>query len=212
MAKWITVIDYGVGNLYNVRRAVEVCGGKNIRISDQSQDLQEADRIILPGVGAFKDGMQGLHDRDLIKPLLDAAMSGKAILGICLGMQLLATSSEEFGFHEGLSLIPGKVRLIPKISADGKPIKIPFTGWSPLTINNHKASNETCLKNSNGQAVYLVHSYQFIPENPANILATYELGGQQITAAIHNRNITGVQFHPEKSASHGLSIIKKFID
>lgn len=212
MSKNITIVDYGIGNLYSVMRALEVSGSETIHISDQARDLAEAEKIILPGVGAFEDGMKGLQERGLIEPLITAALSGKPILGICLGMQLLVSSSEEFGLHQGLSLIPGVVKAMPKKNTAGENLKVPFIGWSPLSLNHDVSIRESCLANAEGKAVYLVHSFQVIPENPTHLLASYNFGGQQITAAIRNGNITGVQFHPEKSGVVGLEIIKNFID
>lgn len=212
MAHRITIIDYGLGNLYSVRRAVEVSGGEDIHISDQARDIRGADKIILPGVGAFEDGMRGLRERGLIEPLIEAVRSGTPVLGICLGMQLLASSSEEFGFHRGLGLIPGTVKAIPNKGINGESLKVPFICWAPLVISNLESARHSCLANSDGKAVYLVHSYHAIPEDPSHLLATYDFGGRQITAAIRSNNITGVQFHPEKSGSVGLSIIKAFID
>lgn len=211
MGKQVTIIDYGVGNLYSVRRAVEVSGGEDIRISDRPADVTETDKIILPGVGAFEDGMKGLRERGLIAPLIDAARSGKQILGICLGMQLLATNSEEFGFHEGLSLIPGEVKPIPKVGIDGEQLKVPFIGWSPIILNETHAIDESCLFGAQGKSVYLVHSYYVQPSKPEHLLASYMFGGHRITAAVRHGNVTGVQFHPEKSGSVGLSILREFI-
>lgn len=212
MTNCITIIDYGVGNLHSVRRSVEVSGGEDIRVSGQIQDLIEADKIILPGVGTFEEGMKGLHERGLIAPLIEAAHSGIPILGICLGMQLLASNSEEFGLHEGLTLIPGSVKAIPKNGLNNEQIKVPFIGWSPLILSKEQSNENNCLSSANGKAVYLVHSFQLIPQNPAHLLAYYELAGQKITAAVRHKNIIGMQFHPEKSGCVGLSIMKTFIN
>lgn len=211
MTKLVTIIDYGVGNLYSVRRAVEVSGGEDIRVSDRIEDIMEADKIILPGVGAFEDGMKGLRERGLVEPLTKVAREGKQILGICLGMQLMASTSEEFGVHEGLSLIPGKVQAIPKTSVDGKPLKVPFIGWSTLISNQSEAEQHGSLADLHQKSVYLVHSFQFSPSNSKHLLASYEYGGHQINAAVRSGNVLGVQFHPEKSGSVGLSIIRNFI-
>ena len=211
MSNRITIIDYGIGNLYSVRRAVEVSGGKDICITDQVREIKDADKSILPGVGAFEDGIKGLSEKGLVEPIIEAVRSGKPVLGICLGMQLLASFSEEFGFHKGLGLIPGMVRAIPNQDVNGETLKVPFICWAPLLISNIESANHSCLANSAGKAVYLVHSYHVIPEDPAHLLATYEFGGRKITAAIKSENITGVQFHPEKSGEVGLSIMKSFI-
>ena len=211
MNKQITIVDYGVGNLYSVRRAVEVSGTKNIKVSDQARDLEEADKIILPGVGAFNDGMSGLRARGLIEPLINAANCGKPILGICLGMQLLANSSEEFGLHQGLSLIPGKVKVLFKRDTQDNPLKVPFVGWSVLNINNQFKGHNYLLSTNIDQSVYLTHSYHFVPDDPISTMATYSFGDKEITAIVQRENITGMQFHPEKSGPFGLHLIKKFI-
>lgn len=211
MKKKIVVIDYGAGNLYSVRRALEVIGCENICISGRSDDIASADKIILPGVGAFEDGMNGLRERGLVPHIIAAARAGKPLLGICLGMQLLATTSEEFGLHSGLGLIPGEVKPIPRMSIDGDALKVPFIGWSPLTLNARHPSQDSCLANVQGKAVYLVHSYELEPNDPTHLLASYSVGGHMITAAVRHGNVTGVQFHPEKSGTVGLEIMRAFI-
>lgn len=212
MNKRVVIIDYGIGNIYSVRRAVEVSGATQVTISDREEDLVNADKIILPGVGAFEDGMKGLRERGLIKPLTEAAQNGKSILGICLGMQLFATTGEEFGFHEGLSLIPGKVQAIPNLNINGEQIKIPFIGWSKLFLNRPQFLDQDCLGCVDKIAVYLVHSFHFLPLNPSHLVATYEYGGHRITAAVRYGNLWGFQFHPEKSGLAGLNILSKFIN
>ena len=142
----ITIIDYGVGNLYSVKRALEVCGGSNICISSNASDILDADRVILPGVGAFGDGMLGLKKHNLIEPILNYAASGKPLLGICLGMQLLSSSSTEFGTHKGLDLITGQVVPIPSFTVDNQPQKIPFIGWSTLDFEEQSNSSYNILK------------------------------------------------------------------
>lgn len=212
MRKRITIVDYGLGNLYSVRRALEVSGATDVTVSDREEDLLNADKIILPGVGAFEDGMRGLRERGLIQPLIKTALEGKSILGICLGMQLLATTSEEFGIHEGLSLIPGKVHGIPNFSVDGQRLKVPFVGWSKLILNSCQFLDQSCLAHTEGVPVYFVHSFHFLPLNPNHRLASYEYGDHQISAVVGHGNILGVQFHPEKSGSVGLSFLKRFVE
>lgn len=211
MAMRVTIIDYGIGNLYSVRRAVEVSGGKDIRVSGRAEDIAEADKVILPGVGAFADGIKGLRERGLVAPLLAAASTGKPLLGICLGMQLLASTSEEFGLHEGLGLIPGEVKAIPRTNLEGEAQKVPFIGWSPLMLNAAHPTQESCLAQADGKAVYLVHSFHLQPYDPSHLLASYTFGGRMITAAVRCGNVTGVQFHPEKSSAVGLQIMRAFI-
>lgn len=211
MTKRVTIIDYGIGNLYSVKRAVEVSGGQDIRVSGHPEDIAEADKIILPGVGAFEDGMKGLRERGLVKHIIAAVRAGKPLLGICLGMQLLATTSEEFGVHSGLGLIPGVVKPIPRMSIDGDVLKVPFIGWSPLVLNKNNPVEESCLANLRGNAVYLVHSYELVPNESTHLLASYSVGGHMITAAVRHGNVTGVQFHPEKSGTVGLQIMSEFI-
>ena len=210
MTKNIIIIDYGVGNLYSVQRAVEKVSNLNICISNKKEDLENADKIILPGVGAFEDGINGLHVSGLVDTLKAASHSGKPILGICLGMQLLATLSQEFGEHKGLNLIPGIVMTIPNIAIDDQRMKIPFVGWASLQVENQQSTN-SFAKSLNSQSMYFVHSYQVIPDDPNDLLATYSYGGHKITAAIKRKNITGVQFHPEKSGEVGLKLLELFL-
>jgi imidazole glycerol-phosphate synthase subunit HisH len=211
MGNRITIVDYGVGNLYSVRRAVEVSGGKDIRVSDKAEDIASADRLILPGVGAFEDGLRGLQERGLVEPLISAARAGKPLLGICLGMQMLASISEEFGSHAGLNLIPGEVKAIPRKSVDGEPLKVPFIGWAHVRIENERTDEDNYLRELGNRAVYLVHSFHVVPRDPIHLLASYSYGGNRITAALRKDNITGVQFHPEKSGAAGIAIMRDFV-
>ncbi len=209
----IVVIDYGLGNLYSVRRALEVCGAENVCVSGLAEDIVNADKVILPGVGAFGDGIRGLEDRSLIQPLIAHATNGKPLLGICLGMQMLASTSDEFGLHRGLGLISGKVRKIDRVNTAGTSRKTPFIGWASLNHSNNGLSWDNTILSSvdEGESVYLVHSYHFEPTDPKDILATYSYEGDSITAAVHRNNITGLQFHPEKSSQVGLRILSRFV-
>jgi glutamine amidotransferase len=208
----LTIVDYGVGNLYSVQRAFEVCGASDICVSSDPAEVLAADRVVLPGVGAFADGMQGLRAHGLDRALQEFARSGRPLLGICLGMQLLATSSEEFGEHQGLDLIPGHVSAIPKHNAEGVARKIPYVGWSPLERPAHAAWQDSVLASiGKEQSIYLVHSFHFTPQNQGDLLATYHYSGLDIAAAVAKANITGLQFHPEKSGAVGLSILTNFL-
>lgn len=212
MRNRIMVVDYGMGNLHSVRRALEVNGAQDIAVSARPDDLDDADRVVLPGVGAFADGMRGLAERGFVGPLRAYARTGRPLLGICLGMQMLATASEEFGVHAGLNLIPGRVVAIPHVATDGRPLKVPFIGWTALVIDNQAAREGSLLQaHAESAAVYLVHSFHVVPADPAHRLASYDFGGHRVTAAIRRENITGFQFHPEKSGAVGLEIVRHFV-
>lgn len=208
----IHVVDYGIGNLYSVARAIAKVGAES-RMTSDAAEIAAADRLILPGVGAFRDGMQGLRSANLDSAVVDFANSGKPLLGICLGMQMLASTSTEFGEHRGLGLIPGQVEAIPAHAADGSPHKVPFIGWTEMSPARAERFRGTPLSSIEADhAVYLVHSYHFVPDDPADLLATYDYDGVPVTAAVARGNIIGCQFHPEKSASVGLGLIRHFLD
>jgi glutamine amidotransferase len=208
----VVIVDYGLGNLFSVQRALEHCGASNVCISSSIDDIISADRLILPGVGAFEDGTRGLKDLGLIEPIKSHAIDKKPMLGICLGMQLLATTSQEFGSHVGLNLIPGKVLPILAENPKGVRRKVPFIGWAKLTTSEKKNSEDIIANElSKNQSVYLVHSYYFSPNNAENIVATYDYQGGEITAAVRLDNIYGFQFHPEKSGEVGLGLFKAFL-
>lgn len=212
MAKRIVVVDYGVGNLYSVRRALEVSGAAEVIVSGDPLAIGEADGLVLPGVGAFADGMRGLRDRNLIEPISAFARSGRSLLGICLGMQMLVTSSEEFGTHEGLDLIPGEVVAIPNRSVEGQQLKVPFIGWADIVPGNVDAYASSVLRAAESKGgVYLVHSFHVRPSVPEHLLATYSFGGHSVTAAIQCNNVIGLQFHPERSGRVGLAIMRRFV-
>lgn len=208
----VAIIDYGIGNLFSVRRSFEYCGA-HVVVSDDPKVLLSAPRLVLPGVGAFADGMRGLTERKLDKVVLEFADSDKPLLGICLGMQMLASISEEFGEHEGLGIIPGRVISIPKTTIAGNPHKIPHIGWSglllPVGLSGWQGSIlERLLP---GAAVYLVHSFAVQPDDDTYRLADCDYNGQVISAVVRRGNVYGMQFHPEKSGLVGLSIIRSFL-
>lgn len=207
----VTVIDYGIGNIYSVSRALERCGAQVTLSADPAQ-IEAAPRLVLPGVGAFADGMRGLRERGLVEPLRRYAATGKPLLGICLGMQMLASGSEEFGEHDGLGLIPGRVVPIPRIGTDGMPRKIPHVGWSALNAPAGVDWAGTLLEGSaQSTAVYLVHSYRVVPDDQAQVLAQCDYGGHAVVAALRSGNVTGCQFHPEKSGPAGLRMLSAFL-
>jgi glutamine amidotransferase len=208
----VAIIDYGIGNLFSVRRSFEHCGARVV-VSDNPKVLMAAPRLVLPGVGAFADGMRGLIERGLDKMVVEFAGSGKPLLGICLGMQMLASVSEEFGEHKGLDIIPGRVMPIPKTTLEGRPHKIPHIGWSSLLLPEGLSGWQASILEglSPGEAVYLVHSFAVQPDDDADRLADCDYNGRKISAAIRKGNVYGTQFHPEKSGRVGLSVIRNFI-
>lgn len=211
MSKTVTLIDYGIGNLLSVSRAFEHCGATVILAHDAAE-IEQAERLVLPGVGAFADGMQGLKERGLIDAIRRYASSGRPLMGICLGMQMLATASDEFGAHEGLNLIPGRVRAISRVAADGAPLKTPHIGWSPLQRPLQVDWTGTILETTAPESsVYLVHSFAVEPVDPADILSHCLYGGHRIAAVIRRDAVYGCQFHPEKSGPVGLRIIEDFL-
>ena len=206
-----TVVDYGSGNLFSVTRALEHCGASVLAACDAAS-IDSAERLVLPGVGAFADGMRGLRERGLIEPIQRFAASGRPVLGICLGMQMLATLSEEFGQHEGLGLIPGRVRAVPSVDTQGRALKIPHIGWSALHPPRGTSWHGTILdQTQDGSSVYLVHSFAVVPEDPSHCLAVCSYGGHSITAAVRSGAVTGCQFHPEKSGAVGLTMLARFL-
>jgi glutamine amidotransferase len=210
MSKHITVVDYDSGNLLSVARALEHCGA-SVEISADVAAVERAQALILPGVGAFADGMGSLRARGLVTAIERFAATGRPLLGICLGMQMLATMSEEFGEHPGLGLIPGRVIPVPGTETDGEPQKVPFIGWASLLRPDECDWGSSPLqRTSPGSDVYLVHSYYFVPQSPVHVLAQYVYGGHRITAAVRSGNIVGLQFHPEKSGRVGLEILDCF--
>ncbi|MDN3545727.1 MAG: imidazole glycerol phosphate synthase subunit HisH [Roseateles asaccharophilus] len=211
MKKTVTIIDYGVGNLLSVTRAFEHCGA-TVKLAHDAYDIERASHLILPGVGAFADGMQGLRDRDLVEPIRRYAASGRPLMGICLGMQMLATASEEFGEHEGLNLIPGRVRAIPRVAVDGSALKTPHIGWSPLYKQAQVDWTDTILADTVLESsVYLVHSFAVELDDSADLLSHCVYGGHRISAVIRRNSVVGCQFHPEKSGPVGLKIIAGFL-
>jgi len=208
----VTVIDYGIGNLLSVCRALEYCGA-TVELTDSPEQILKAQFLILPGVGAFADGMEGLRQRNLIPAILQYASNGNPLLGICLGMQLLMDSSEEFGNNKGLGLIPGRVVAIPPTGLNGEPHKIPHIGWNELILPNLIGTWENTIldKVKPGDSVYFVHSFTCVPSDPRYRLADCNYNGRIISAAIKSHNIYGCQFHPEKSGIIGLRIIQEFL-
>jgi len=207
----VTVIDYGMGNLLSVCRALEHCGAQ-VDLSGDAQALANAPRLVLPGVGAFGDGMRELRERGLTDAVRAAAAQGRPLLGICLGAQMLLERSEEYGDHAGLGLIPGQVLAVPAAGADGRPHKIPHMGWAPIQPAEQTPQWRHPLLHGiePGTACYFVHSFQ-IQTEPGYLLALADYDGIPITAAVAHGAILGCQFHPEKSGPAGLRILQNFL-
>ncbi|PAX52182.1 imidazole glycerol phosphate synthase subunit HisH [Brunnivagina elsteri] len=199
----IAVVDYGMGNLHSVCKALEKAGATP-KITDSPKVIEQADAVVLPGVGAFDPAVQHLRSRSLEQPIKNAIASGKPFLGICLGLQILFESSEE-GREPGLGIIPGKVRrFLPEPN-----ITIPHMGWNQLEFTQPKHLLWEHLPPQ--PWVYFVHSYYVDPSNPSDKAAIVTHGNQSITAAISRDNLMAVQFHPEKSSNIGLQILSNFV-
>ena len=198
----IGIIDYGVGNLFSLQASCKAIG-QDVFVSGDGAELQKADRLILPGVGAFPDAVKKLNDTGMADFVREQAAKGTPLLGICLGMQLLFEESLEYGRHPGLGLLKGQV--VPMEGRLPVGLKIPHMGWNTLNVTGGRL-----LEGLNGQYVYFVHS--FFGENCADSLSAWTDYGIPITAAVEQGNLFGCQFHPEKSGSLGLSILRRFAE
>lgn len=206
--KKIIIVDYGVGNLFSLANAVRQFT-TDFAISEDANVIKEAGGIILPGVGAFKAGMDGLEVRNLTGTIKDFAKTNKPMLGICLGAQLMLSKGYEFGEIEGLDIIAGKVVPFPKLKNGDK---IPHIGWNKVFPFKKRGWDDTIMRSTKVNTyVYFVHSYIIDPKNKNNGLAFTGYGGMNFVSAIKKGNIYGFQFHPEKSGSDGLTIINEFV-
>jgi len=212
----VVIVDYGLGNLFSVVRALQFLGVAFI-VSGEIEDVCNAERLILPGVGAFGEGMNQLEKRGLIEPIISYAQSGRPLLGICLGMQLLMTEGEEFGVHRGLDIVMGKARPLRSLAVrDG--CKIPHIGWNSMMIPSGCKRNQpdglwsdTALSGlAPGSFMYFVHSNVVILANDEECLAETGYGGVRFCSVLRKGNVYGCQFHPERSGPRGLAIYKNF--
>ncbi|MBQ3116662.1 MAG: imidazole glycerol phosphate synthase subunit HisH [Clostridia bacterium] len=201
----IAIVDYGVGNLFSLKSSFQSIGADVVVTSDK-QVIESADKIVLPGVGAFEDAAKKLAESGLKEVVIEQAKKGKYLLGICLGMQLLFDKSLEYGEHKGLGLIKGEVRPIEEVIP--KEYKIPHIGWNQLEFGRKKSPLFKYLRE--GECVYFVHSY-YGANCDKSVIATTEYGAS-LTAAVANGNVFGCQFHPEKSGKAGLSILRAFCE
>lgn len=198
----IALVDYGIGNLRSVEKALSSVGA-DVRLTSDAGAILAADQVVLPGVGAFGDGMAGLRERNLLGVIHTVVEHGTPLLGICLGMQLLFDSSEEMGEHEGLGILPGRVHRFPESD-----LKIPQTGWNQVLID---APTPLLAGLSHGDYAYFNHSYYCQPADSAHQLAatTY---GLRYASVVGKGKVFGVQFHPEKSQAVGLLILRNFVE
>ncbi len=213
MTQNVTLIDYGIGNFLNVVRALTAAGA-NVHVVDKASEAPSvSERMVLPGVGAFAGGMAEMKDRGLDDVVLDFVRTQRPFLGICVGMQMLFDASEEFGEHAGLGLIPGRVKAVSSTQLDGRPHCIPHIGWAGLEPHSGGANWEEGLLATTPIAtpVYLVHSFHAQPTNERDILANVNYNGRRICAAVQSGHLMGTQFHPERSASAGLNMLRAFL-
>ena len=197
----IGIVDYGMGNLFSVSKALERLNAEYF-ISGDKVELMSADALLLPGVGSFRDAMKVLQ----VETIKEFAASGKPLLGICLGMQLLFEDSDENGLTKGLGLLPGKVRRFPGKSADGETYKVPHMGWNKLEF----VQSSPLLEGLQEDYVYFVHSYYVTAENSEVLLAKADYH-EEVSAVVGKDNIFGMQFHPEKSSKLGMALLNNFL-
>ena len=201
----IAIVDYGVGNLFSLSSSFAAINAETV-VTGDSEVIRDAEKIILPGVGAFGDAAEKLRKTGLDKVLIEEAQKGKPIMGICLGMQLLLEKSHEYGEHEGLGLIPGEIRPIADVIPND--LKIPHIGWNALHFSKEKHPIFKYL--NEGDFVYFVHSF-YGAKCEESVIATAEYGAE-LTAAVAHKNVCGCQFHPEKSGEVGLKILRAFCE
>ena len=203
----IAVIDYGVGNLFSLLSSLNYVG-LDTKLTNNIEEIKNANGIILPGVGAFRDAIGNLEKYGLKETLINEARKGKPFLGICLGMQMLFEKSYEYGEYEGLGLINGTVEEIKKYIPENSDLKIPHMGWNSLIINERFKDDKILKDVNDNEYVYYVHSY-FAKTDMKNIVA-YSEYGTKISGIVKNENVYGMQFHPEKSGDTGLKLLKNW--
>lgn len=208
----VAIVDYEAGNLFSVEQACKTIG-LNPLITGRPEEILKADALILPGVGAFGEAMENLRKLRLVEPLLEFAASGRPFMGICLGMQLLFTKSEEFGDHKGLNLIKGSVVKFPLFNDKNDKVKVPGIGWNRIF---HPAGSEGVWHDSplekimDGEFMYFIHSFYAIPDSRENLLAVTGYADIEYASGVMQKNVWGFQFHPEKSGKEGLKVYDNF--
>lgn len=203
----IAIVDYSVGNLFSLSSSLKMVGAEAV-VTGDAEILRKADKILLPGVGAFSDAIAKLEASGLDKVIVEEAQNGKPLLGICLGMQMLFEKSYEYGEYDGLGLIPGTVKPIKPVIHEG--LKVPHIGWNGLIFPKDKPKSQLFKYLNEGDHMYFVHSYY--AADCENYVTSYAEYGAILTASAENGNVYGMQFHPEKSGEKGLSILKAFCE
>lgn len=214
MSKKITLIDYGMCNLLNVARALEVCGA-DVTITEDPETALQAEKLVVPGVGAFSECLRELHERGFADAIRRYAATERPLLGICVGMQMLFDESEEFGSHRGLGILPGSVRAIHNITVDGALQRVPHIGWNHLVRPETDRTWAGTILNDYAEtqpAVYFVHSFAAVPSDDNDRLADVIYGGHRLCAAVQRGNLVATQFHPERSGNIGLKIASHFVN
>jgi len=212
MSSRITIADYGVGNLLNVVRAFQHCGA-DVQVTEDPAEIINAERLIVPGVGAFEDSINELASRGFSDEIRRYADSGRPLMGICVGMQMLFEASEEFGEHQGLGILEGRVKSVPNLTVGGESQRVPHIGWNHLHKPERGRSWErTFLQQFEGTnpAVYFVHSFVAYPTHDEDRLADCLYGGHRLCAAVKRNNVMATQFHPERSGETGLAMVREF--
>lgn len=212
----LTIVDYGVGNLFNIQKAFQSLGS-DVRISNNPEEIVNSERLLLPGVGSYEAGITALKENGIDEVVREFADSGRPMMGICLGMQLMLSASEENGDWPGLDLIEGKVVRFTEPAQAGEPYKIPQIGWNsinkPESLDvNWKNSVLESLDTEDTAYVYFLHSYYVIPEDAGCVLAETNYGRDTFCSVLMKDNLVGCQFHPERSGKVGLGILKSFIN
>jgi glutamine amidotransferase len=212
-AQKITLLDYGMCNMLNVARALEHAGA-DVNVTENPKEAVAAERLVVPGVGAFSGCMRAVNDLGHGDAIREFVKSGRPMLGICVGMQILFDASEEFGETPGLGILPGRVRLVPNVTTSGAPQRVPHIGWNHLIEpQDGRSWDRTLLEpfRGVGPAVYFVHSFAAQPSNDDDRLADCDYGGHRISAMVKRDNVTATQFHPERSGTVGLRMLKEFL-
>lgn len=214
MTASVTILDYGMCNLLNVARGFQAVGAE-VTVTESADEAMAADRLVVPGVGAFRDSIAEVRRRGFDDVIRSFVQTGRPFLGICVGMQMLFDASEEFGDHQGLGILPGRVRAVPAITTDGQPQRVPHIGWSHLVEpEGGRDWTGTLLEDvvDASPAVYFVHSFAAVPERQNDRLADVIYGGHRICASVQRDNIMATQFHPERSAALGLELLSGFVN